>query len=57
MSKLGTLINELVQLNIWRYHPPGANPTNGDIIKYEKRIAEIVDELNEELEQKGESDE
>lgn len=56
MSRLGTLINELVQLNIWRYHPPGAKPTYGDIIEYEKRIAEIVDELNKELEQRGESE-
>ena len=43
---IGSLINELIQMNINRYHPPVANPTNGDMQRYENRIAQIVEELN-----------
>jgi hypothetical protein len=58
MSKdTGLLINRLIQLNIWCYHPRSANPTNADLYKLENEIKEIAQELSQRLNQTGATDE
>lgn len=49
VATVGELLDKLIKYNIYLYHPPGANPTNGDLNRYEVSIAQLQEQLTDML--------